>query len=94
MCARGFASGMDRVVCGFYRFYQQRATLFKEGRVPRSAGCAGAAAVAKELAMSDCLKGKSEAKKGAAKFQCRKCGARTDDKSHVCKPEKVKKKKK
>ena len=58
------------------------------------AGCAGAAAVAKELAMSDCLKGKSEVKKGAAKFQCRKCGARTDDKSHVCKPEKVKKKKK
>ena len=44
--------------------------------------------------MSDCLKGKSEVKKGAAKFECRKCGARAADKSHVCKPEKVKKKKK
>ncbi|HSH71342.1 MAG: hypothetical protein P1P84_00620 [Deferrisomatales bacterium] len=44
--------------------------------------------------MGDCLKGKSEVKKGDAKFECRKCGARTADKGHVCKPEKVKKKKK
>jgi hypothetical protein len=44
--------------------------------------------------MGDCLKGKSEVKKKDAKFQCRRCGARTDDKGHVCKPEKFKKKKK
>ena len=44
--------------------------------------------------MGDCLKGKSEVKKADTKFECRKCGARAADKSHVCKPEKVKKKKK
>ena len=43
--------------------------------------------------MGSCLKGKSEVKKRETRFQCKKCGARTDTKDHVCKPEKVKKKK-
>jgi len=43
--------------------------------------------------VSKCLKGKSEVKKKDARFQCTKCGARTDAKGHVCKPEKVKAKK-
>jgi len=50
--------------------------------------------VAEEVVVGHCLKGKSEVKKKDTRFECRKCGARTDDKSHVCKPEKVKKKKK
>ena len=40
--------------------------------------------------MGKCLKGESEVKKKAAKFACEKCGARTDQKSHVCKPKKLK----
>ncbi len=38
-----------------------------------------------------CLHGKSEVKKGAATHRCRRCGALTDRKSHLCKPEKIKK---
>lgn len=38
-----------------------------------------------------CLHGESEVKKGKARFQCRRCGALTDKKGHVCKPEKTKK---
>jgi hypothetical protein len=44
--------------------------------------------------MGKCLKGESEAKKKDAKFECGKCGARTEKKSHVCKPEKLKSDKK
>ena len=40
--------------------------------------------------MGKCLKGKSEVGKDDAKYVCKKCGARTDDKDHVCKPKKVK----
>jgi Zn finger protein HypA/HybF involved in hydrogenase expression len=42
------------------------------------------------LAMGKCLKGESEVKKKDAKFECGKCGARTEKKAHVCKPEKIK----
>jgi predicted RNA-binding Zn-ribbon protein involved in translation (DUF1610 family) len=38
--------------------------------------------------MGKCLKGESEVKKKAAKFACDKCGARSDKKDHLCKPEK------
>ena len=38
--------------------------------------------------MGKCLKGESEVKKKQATFVCGKCGAATDKKSHVCKPEK------
>ncbi len=41
--------------------------------------------------MSKCLKGESEVKKKDATFACEKCGAKTDKKSHLCKPEKIKK---
>ena len=37
-----------------------------------------------------CLKGESEVKKKAAKYQCGKCGAAVKKKDHVCKPIKVK----
>ncbi|HEY5674018.1 MAG TPA: hypothetical protein VIR78_09955 [Malonomonas sp.] len=37
-----------------------------------------------------CLKGESEVKKKDAKFECGKCGARVEKKSHACKPEKLK----
>ena len=40
--------------------------------------------------MGKCLKGESEVKKKDAKFACGKCGARTEKKAHVCKPEKLK----
>ena len=40
--------------------------------------------------MGKCLKGESEVKKKNVKFACEKCGAKTDKKSHVCKPKKVK----
>jgi hypothetical protein len=53
-----------------------------------------AAAGEEEAAMGKCLKGKSEVGKDEAEYVCKKCGARTDDKEHVCKPEKVKKGKK
>jgi len=43
-----------------------------------------------ELSMSGCLKGDSEVKKKEAKFKCEKCGALTDKKKHICKPEKIK----
>jgi len=39
--------------------------------------------------MSKCLKGESEVKKKEAKFACEKCGALSQKKSHLCKPEKV-----
>jgi hypothetical protein len=39
--------------------------------------------------MGSCLKGKSEVKDKAAKFECKKCGAKASDKGHVCKPKKV-----
>ena len=44
--------------------------------------------------MGKCLKGDSETKKKDAKFSCQKCGAKTEKKSNVCKPEKIKSKKK
>ena len=44
--------------------------------------------------MGKCLKGESEIKKKDAKFECGKCGARTEKKSHVCKPQKIKQDKK
>jgi len=44
--------------------------------------------------MGKCLKGESEVKKKEAKFACGKCGAKTDKKDHVCKPEKLKEGKK
>ena len=37
-----------------------------------------------------CLHGESEVKKGKARFVCKRCGAMTDRKGHVCKPKKVK----
>lgn len=40
--------------------------------------------------MSKCLKGESEVKKKDAAFACEKCGAKTDKKSHLCKPKKIK----
>lgn len=36
-----------------------------------------------------CLKGESEVKKKAAKFECEKCGAAVKKKSHACKPVKL-----
>lgn len=39
--------------------------------------------------MGKCLKGKSEVGKDEAKYKCRKCGAKTDDKTHVCDPKKI-----
>lgn len=36
-----------------------------------------------------CLKGESEVKKKAAKFECGKCGAKVKKKEHVCKPVKL-----
>jgi hypothetical protein len=44
--------------------------------------------------MGKCIKGDSEVKKKDAKFICQKCHAKTDKKSHVCKPEKIKPSKK
>ena len=41
-----------------------------------------------------CRHGKSECSEKPGRYKCKKCGARTDDKGHVCKPEKVKKSKK
>lgn len=43
--------------------------------------------------MGKCLKGESEVKKKDARYVCEKCGAKTDKKSHLCKPQKLKKKK-
>lgn len=40
--------------------------------------------------MGKCLKGDSDAPKKDAKFCCEKCGGKTDKKSHVCKPKKIK----
>jgi outer membrane biosynthesis protein TonB len=36
-----------------------------------------------------CLKGKSEADAGTAEYRCKKCGALTTEKNHLCEPEKV-----
>jgi len=36
-----------------------------------------------------CLKGESEVKKKAAKFECEKCGAAAKKKGSVCKPIKL-----
>lgn len=44
--------------------------------------------------MSKCLKGEDEVKKKDAKFECGKCGAKSEKKSHVCKPAKLKASKK
>lgn len=44
--------------------------------------------------MGKCMKGKSEVGKDEAEYVCKKCGARTDDKKHVCKPVKVEKEEK
>ncbi len=41
--------------------------------------------------MGKCLKGKSESQKSDAKYVCKKCKAYTTEKSHLCKPEKIKK---
>lgn len=35
-----------------------------------------------------CLKGKKEAKPKSAKYVCKKCGATSDKKKHICKPKK------
>ena len=43
--------------------------------------------------MSKCLKGKAECGSKDADFKCDKCGALTKKKKHLCKPEKIKKKK-
>ena len=43
--------------------------------------------------MGKCLKGKSECRPDDADYVCKKCDAYTKKKKHVCKPEKVKKKK-
>jgi hypothetical protein len=60
--------------------------------VPKTAKTKKVAASREEDAtMGKCLKGKSEVSKDEAEYVCKKCGARTDDKDHVCKPEKVKK---
>lgn len=40
-----------------------------------------------------CRKGKSEAKEKPGNYRCKKCGAVTEKKGHVCKPKKIKKKK-
>ncbi len=40
-----------------------------------------------------CLKGKSEAKEKAGHYLCKKCGAVSKKKGHVCKPQKIDKKK-
>jgi hypothetical protein len=40
--------------------------------------------------MGKCLKGKSEAKEKPGRFECKKCGAVSEKKSHVCKPKKIK----
>ncbi|MBI5018395.1 MAG: hypothetical protein HZB55_23280 [Deltaproteobacteria bacterium] len=53
-----------------------------------------AASGEEEATVGKCLKGKSEVSKDEATYVCKRCGARTDDKDHVCKPEKVKKDKK
>lgn len=40
-----------------------------------------------------CLKGKKEAEKEKGNYTCKKCGAVSDKKKHICKPKKIKKKK-
>jgi hypothetical protein len=40
--------------------------------------------------MGKCLKGESEVKNKKARFECEKCKAKTAEKSHVCKPKKLK----
>lgn len=37
-----------------------------------------------------CLRGKSEAKKKDGAFVCKKCGAVSKKKDHLCKPRKIK----
>ena len=37
-----------------------------------------------------CLKGKSEDKPKKGHFQCKKCGATSAKKAHLCKPKKIK----
>jgi hypothetical protein len=39
--------------------------------------------------MGKCLKGESDVKKKEATFACEKCGAKSDKKGHLCKPEKL-----
>ncbi len=38
-----------------------------------------------------CLKGKKEARRKPGNFTCKKCGAVSKKKKHLCKPKKVKK---
>lgn len=40
--------------------------------------------------MGKCLKGESEVKSKAATHACGKCGAKSDKKGHLCKPDKLK----
>ena len=37
-----------------------------------------------------CLKGKPEAKAKPGRFKCKKCGAVSKKKGHLCKPKKIK----
>ncbi len=39
-----------------------------------------------------CLKGKSEASKKPGSYKCKKCGAVSEKKKHLCKPSKIKEK--
>lgn len=41
--------------------------------------------------MGKCLKGKSEAKVKPGSFRCKKCGAVSTRKDHLCDPKKLKK---
>lgn len=40
--------------------------------------------------MMSCLKGKSENKPKDGRFKCKKCGAISKKKDHLCKPQKLK----
>ncbi len=42
--------------------------------------------------MGCCLKGKSESNPQVGAFKCEKCGAVSEKKKHICKPDKLKKK--
>ena len=44
--------------------------------------------------MGKCRHGKDAVKKSKAKYECKKCGALTDDKKDICKCVKLEKKKK
>ena len=42
--------------------------------------------------MGKCLKGKSEAKEKPGRYECKKCGAVSEKKGHICAPKKIKEK--